>query len=105
MKSVNKPTRGHWVKAVYGNTSGYIIKEMIEHFKPAFVDAKEGHRVMFAEKWEQRDRSDLYKGNDFTKDSIIQHLPRPADICFTHPPYHNMVVIPAKSMALRLSLG
>lgn len=34
---------------------------------------------------------DLYKGQDFTKDYILTQLPRPADICFTHPPYHNMI--------------
>lgn len=34
---------------------------------------------------------DLYKGQDFTKDYILNQLPRPADICFTHPTYHDMI--------------
>lgn len=34
---------------------------------------------------------DLMHGNDFTKDSILAALPRPADMCFTHPPYADMI--------------
>ncbi|MAC84338.1 MAG: hypothetical protein CL624_09410 [Arcobacter sp.] len=45
MKSVlSYPNRGKWGKSSWrGNSSGYIIKEMIEHFRPnLFVDACEG---------------------------------------------------------------
>ncbi len=34
---------------------------------------------------------DLMHGNDFTRDSILTSLPRPADMVFTHPPYADMI--------------
>ena len=78
-----------------GNTSGYVIKELVEHFNPKlFVDACEGSgtsRDVCKEMGIEYVGLDLYKGQDFTKDYILTQLPRPADICFTHPPYHNMV--------------
>jgi hypothetical protein len=30
-------------------------------------------------------------GNDFTRDSILTSLPRPAEMVFTHPPYADMI--------------
>ncbi len=97
MKSVMSfPNRGHWGKNNWrGNTSGYVIKEMIEHFNPKlFVDACEGSGTsgdVCKEMGVDYVGLDLYKGNDFTKDYILNQLPRPADICFTHPPYHSMI--------------
>jgi hypothetical protein len=97
MKSVMSfPERGHWGKSDWrGNTSGYVIKEMIEHFQPKlFVDACEGSGTsgdVCRDMGVEYVGLDLYKGNDFTKDDILTQLPRPADICFTHPPYHSMV--------------
>ncbi len=97
MKSVvSYPNRGHWGKNDWrGNMSGYVVKDLIEHFRPKlFVDACEGSGTsgdVCREMGVEYVGLDLYKGNDFTKDSIITQLPRPADICFTHPPYHNMI--------------
>ena len=41
---MNFPNRGPWGKSNWrGNTSGHVIREMIEHFNPTlFVDACEG---------------------------------------------------------------
>jgi hypothetical protein len=68
---------------------------MIEHFQPKlFVDACEGSGTsgdVCRDMGVEYVGLDLYKGNDFTKDDILTQLPRPADICFTHPPYHSMV--------------
>jgi hypothetical protein len=97
MKSVvSYPDRGQWGKSSWrGNTSGHIIVDMIEHFQPKlFVDACEGSGTsgdVCREMGIEYVGLDLYKGNDFTKDFILSTLPRPADICFTHPPYHNMI--------------
>ena len=93
---MNFPNRGPWGKSNWrGNTSGYVIKEMIEHFQPKlFVDACEGSGTsgdVCREMGIEYIGLDLYKGNDFTKDDILTQLPRPADICFTHPPYHDMI--------------
>lgn len=97
MKSVMSfQNRGNWGDNTWrGNTSGYVIKEMIEHFKPKlFVDACEGSGTsgdVCKDMGIEYVGLDLYKGNDFTKDYILNQLPRPADICFTHPPYHSMI--------------
>ncbi|MCK9552336.1 hypothetical protein [Aquamicrobium sp.] len=97
MKSVMSfPDRGPWGKSNWrGNTSGYVIKEMIEHFKPKlFVDACEGSGTsgdVCREMGIEYVGLDLHKGNDFTKDYILSQLPRPADVCFSHPPYHDMI--------------
>ena len=97
MKSVmSYPNRGKWGKSSWrGNSSGYIIKDMIEHFNPKlFVDACEGSKTsrdVCKEMNVNYVGLDLYNGNDFTKHSILEELPHHADICFTHPPYHNMI--------------
>lgn len=97
MKSVMSfPDRGNYGNSNWrGNTSGYIIKELVEHFNPKlFVDACEGSgtsRDVCKEMGIEYVGLDLYKGQDFTKDYILTQLPRPADICFTHPPYHSMI--------------
>lgn len=97
MKSVMSfPNRGPWGKSNWrGNTSGYVIKEMIEHFNPKlFVDACEGSGTsgdVCRDMGIDYVGLDLYKGQDFTKDDILTQLPRPADIVFTHPPYHDMI--------------
>lgn len=90
------PNRGPWGKSNWrGNTSGHVIKEMIEHFQPKlFVDACEGSGTsgdVCKEMGVEYVGLDLYKGNDFTKDDILTQLPRPADICFSHFPYHDMI--------------
>ena len=97
MKSIMSfPERGPWGKSSWrGNTSGYVIKEMIEHFNPRlFVDACEGSGTsgdVCRDMGVDYIGLDLYKGQDFTKDDILTQLPRPADIVFTHPPYHDMI--------------
>lgn len=97
MKSVMSfPERGHWGDRNWrGNTSGHVIKEMIEHFNPKlFVDACEGSgtsRDVCRDMGVDYVGLDLYRGQDFTKDDILTELPREADICFTHPPYHSMI--------------
>ena len=97
MKSVMSfKERGPWGKNSWrGNTSGHVIKEMIEHFKPKlFVDACEGSGTsgdVCKDMGVEYVGLDLYKGNDFTKDDIFTQLPRPADICFSHFPYNDMI--------------
>ena len=97
MKSVMSfPNRGKWGKSSWrGNTSGHVIKEIIEHFNPRlFVDACEGSGTsgdVCRDMGIDYVGLDLFKGQDFTKDFILDSLPRKADIVFTHPPYHDMI--------------
>jgi hypothetical protein len=97
MKSVMSfPERGNWGRSNWrGNTSGYVIKELIEHFNPKlFVDACEGSGTsgdVCRDLGIDYVGLDLYKGQDFTRDYILSQLPRQADMCFSHFPYHNMI--------------
>lgn len=93
---VSYPDRGKWGKSNWrGNTSGHIIVDLIDHFKPQlFVDVCEGggtSRDVCHDMGVQYVGLDLHKGNDFTRDFVLSQLPRPADICFSHPPYANMI--------------
>lgn len=78
-----------------GNCTGLLIKDMINFFKPKlFVDACEGSGTsgdVCRALGINYVGLDLRYGNDFTKMSIAKELPQLADICFTHPPYHDMI--------------
>lgn len=102
MKSVlSFQDRGKWGKSSWrGNCSGHIQRELIEHFQPKlFVDVCEGGGTS---RDVCRDLGIEYVGldlhglngaiqNDFTKDFVLSKLPRPADIVFSHPPYHDII--------------
>jgi hypothetical protein len=93
---VSYPDRGKYGSSNYrGNTSGYIIRDLITHLKPRlFVDACEGggtSRAVCAEMKVGYVGLDLHSGFDFTRQAIASKLERPADTCFTHPPYHDMI--------------
>ncbi|PCI30873.1 MAG: hypothetical protein COB67_00010 [SAR324 cluster bacterium] len=97
MKSVMSfPQRGNYGKSNWrGNMSGYTIMELIKHFNPRFVvDVCEGSGTsgdVCRELGIKYRGLDLYKGNDFTKDSVLQEIGSPADLVFSHPPYHDMI--------------
>ena len=111
MKSVMSfPERGNYGNSNWrGNTSGYVIKELIEHFNPRlFVDACEGSgtsKDVCKEMGIEYVGLDLYKGQDFTKDYILTQLPRPADICFTHTPYHDMIAYSGSVYGKEILMG
>ena len=93
---VSYPDRGPYGKSNWrGNTSGYIIKDLLEHFSPKlFVDVCEGggtSRDVARSLGIEYVGLDLHSGFDFTKDSVLSRLPRPADLVFSHPPYHDMI--------------
>ena len=97
MKSIiSAPSRGPWGKSSWrGNCSGHVQKEMIEHFKPSlFVDVCEGSgtsRDVCKDLGVEYQGFDLHTGTDFTADFIRNLLPKPADLCFSHPPYGAMI--------------
>jgi hypothetical protein len=93
---VSYPDRGPWGKSSWrGNTSGHIIVDLIDHFKPElFCDVCEGSGTsgdVCKSKGVSYVGLDLYKGQDFTRDSVLAALPRPADVVFSHFPYYDMV--------------
>lgn len=97
MKSVvSYPNRGPWGKSNWrGNTSGHIIVDLIEHFKPqTFVDVCCGSDTsgdVCRDLGIAYHGLDLFKGNDFTRDYVLSAIGRPADMVFSHPPYHSMI--------------
>lgn len=90
---VSYPTRGAWGNAKFrGNTSGYLIKELIEFYQPKSVlDPMEGSgtaRDVCRELGVDYDGFDLSKGFD------LYSSPLPAkryDFIFWHPPYWNII--------------
>lgn len=97
MKSIiSFPDRGPWGDSKWrGNCSGHVIRELIEHYRPRlFVDACEGSGTsgeVCRDLGVEYVGLDIHKGFDFTRDSILKHLPRQADVVFTHPPYWDMI--------------
>lgn len=75
--------------------SGFVAVDLINHFSPSlFVDVCEGSGTsgdVCREMGVPYVGLDLHKGNDFTKDYVLSQLPHPADLVFSHPPYHNMI--------------
>jgi hypothetical protein len=93
---ISYPERGPWGDAKWrGNCSGFVIKDLIDHFNPRlFVDVCEGSgtsRDVCRDMGVEYVGLDIHKGNDFTRDSVVNVLPRPADLVFSHPPYHSMI--------------
>ncbi|KDN94638.1 hypothetical protein [Hydrogenovibrio marinus] len=93
---VSYPDRGHWGDSKYrGNHSGHLMVDLINQFKPGLVcDANEGsgtNRDVCSEMGVDYVGLDLMNGQDFTKDYILDFLPRQADLVWTHPPYADMI--------------
>lgn len=103
MKSVlSFPDRGPWGNAKWrGNCSGKVIQELIGHFRPSlFVDVCEGSgtsrdvcRELGVEYrgFDLHGTPDMPDGTDFTAEYVLSQLPRPADVVFSHPPYHSII--------------
>src|SRR5579871_3288367 len=96
---ISYPERGPYGKSNYrGNCSGYVIRDLIEHFSPkTFVDVCEGSgtsRDVAKEMGVDYVGLDLHQGFDFTTDSVLKRIHVPADMVFSHPPYHTMVNYP-----------
>ncbi|MBE0468271.1 MAG: hypothetical protein IBX55_02015 [Methyloprofundus sp.] len=91
------PERGHWGDRQYrGNCSGHIQRELIEHYRPSyFVDICEGSgtsKDVCSDLGVQYTGLDLRYGQDYTHDFVLSQLSRPADMVFSHPAYHSMIL-------------
>ncbi|WP_066412828.1 DNA methylase N-4/N-6 [Sutcliffiella cohnii] len=104
------PNRGPWGKSSWrGNCSGYIIKDLIEHFKPSkfvevFGGSGTGYDVAQSLNLNNSVHLDLNPsfGQSFSHESelvcgkygghnlLIHNIPG-ADFIFSHPPYHNII--------------
>ena len=101
---ISHPTRGQGGNSSYrGNAGANFMEDVIlfgaENTKTLlrdmlFVDANEGSgtsRDVSMRLGNQYVGLDLMYGHDFTRDSIVDHLPRQAEMVFTHPPYAEMI--------------
>lgn len=94
---VSYPNRGNWGKSSYrGNHSGHLMVDLINQLNPKLVcDANEGsgtNRDVCREMGVEYIGLDLHSGHDFTRHFILDQLPRPADLVWTHPPYAVLLI-------------
>lgn len=89
--------RGKWGKRFWrGNCSGHVYKALFEQYQPKiFIDPMvgSGTSVEVAEEMEiEAYGLDLHGGFNILRDSILQRVGKEADMVFSHPPYHDMIV-------------
>lgn len=93
---VSYPNRGPWGKSNYrGNCSGYVIKDLIEEFRPkSFADITLGSgtsKEVCSLYPVEYVGLDLHNGFDFTKNNLLNRLSKPFDMVFSHLPYFDMI--------------
>lgn len=89
--------RGKWGKSSWrGNCSGHVYKALFEQYQPkVFVDPMvgSGTSVEVAEEMGiEAFGLDLHSGFNILHDSILQRVGKEADMVFSHPPYHDMII-------------
>jgi len=95
------PDRGPWGNPRYrGNASGRLYKDLFELLRPGlFVDPMAGSGTSLEVAREMGIRAvglDLKDGFDILRKSILEVVGEPADLVFSHPPYHDMIVYSGK---------
>ncbi|WP_080831870.1 DNA modification methylase [Cohnella massiliensis] len=98
MKSViSYPNRGNWGDTAYrGNCSGFVIKDLLEFYKPhsfleVFAGGGTGYEVARELGYSESVHLDLHPqwgGWNALKDDV----PINSDFIFCHPPYFDMVI-------------
>lgn len=93
---VSYPERGHYGDKKYrGNTTGKIIKDLIEFYQPKrILDPMAGGNTT-------GDVVNEFKGIDYTAldlnpefggfDALNDEIPHSSDLIFWHPPYHDII--------------
>ncbi len=97
MSILTFPERGKWGKSAWrGNCSGHIYRALFEQYRPGvFVDPMVGSGTsveVAAEMGIEAFGLDLHSGFNILRDSIVQAVGKEADMVFSHPPYHDMIV-------------
>ena len=92
---VSYPERGPWGSSRYsGNSSGYILLELLATLKPKFVidvTAGSGTNVEVCNDFGIRVLGlDLKDGFNVLKQSVLERAGEPADLTWSHPPYWNV---------------
>ncbi|MBL1227236.1 hypothetical protein [Enterococcus sp. BWR-S5] len=94
---MNFPNRGKWGKSGYrGNCSGYVIKELLEHYYPSkapkhflevFSGGGTGKDVAKELGLQNSTHLDLINGWN----ALTDELPKGSDFTFSHPPYWDII--------------
>ncbi|KQN97212.1 DNA methylase N-4/N-6 [Paenibacillus sp. Leaf72] len=93
---MNYPDRGKWGDTRYrGNCSGYVIRDLLEHFKPhqfheIFAGGGTGYDVARELGYENSIHLDLNPrfGN---WNALEDEMPEGSDFLFAHDPYHDII--------------
>jgi hypothetical protein len=96
MSVLSFPQRGHWGDAKYrGNCSGHVYRYLFERLRPShFADPCVGSGTSVEVAQEMGIEAfglDLHSGFNVLRDSILEQVGHPVDLCFSHPPYASMV--------------
>lgn len=94
---ISYPERGHWGSSKYrGNCSGFVYRDLYQATNPSFViDPCVGGGTSIEVAREMGIEAlglDLHSGFNLLKDSILEQSGKPADLCISHFPYHDMIV-------------
>lgn len=100
---ISYPERGPWGSSIWkGNCSGYVYKDIFDITIPdykqnerVFVDPMVGSGTSIDIARELGIRAyglDLKDGFDILTESIKSRVGQEADLCISHPPYHNMII-------------
>lgn len=97
MSILSFENRGKWGKSSWrGNCSGHVYKALFDQYQPqVFVDPMVGSGTsveVAKEMGIEAHGLDLHGGFNILRDSILQSVGKQADMVFSHPPYHDMIV-------------
>ncbi len=89
--------RGNYGNSMYrGNCSGYVIKDLIEHFYPGstpkkFIEVFSGGGTGKDVAKELKISNSLHLDLNNGWDALVNDIPSGADFVFSHPPYWNII--------------
>jgi len=85
--------RGNWGNANYrGNCSGYIIKDLLEFFKPSkFVEVFSGSGTGEDVSKELGYKNSVHLDLNSGWNALIDDIPTGSDFIFSHPPYWDII--------------
>lgn len=97
MSVLSFPERGPWGNAKYrGNCSGYVYKSLFEQLQPkTFCDPMMGSGTSIEVAREMGIEAtglDLRLGFNILRDSILQAVGKPSDLCLSHAPYGDIII-------------
>lgn len=90
--------RGKWGDSKYrGNCTGYLIKDLLEYFKPkqfieVFAGSGTGYEVARELGYKNSIHLDLNGRFGPVFNVLKDEIPSGSDFIFSHPPYHNMII-------------